>query len=98
MSTPDPQPSRIQLSARAKDVAEEETVPVCKTPRKPFAADLGTFAKLSRMLTDEQKGRYIGADLGSEDNMFDVPRETLQKQHPHQSETEVKEEMDEDSY
>ena len=84
--------------ARAKDLAEEETVPAWKTPREPVATDFGTFATLPSVLVEEQKGRDIGADLGSEDKMFDVLRETLEEQHPHPSKAEMKEEMDEDSY
>ncbi|KAI0643446.1 hypothetical protein C8Q79DRAFT_979029 [Trametes meyenii] len=63
---------------RARDVAEEESLPPWKTPREPVAADFGTFAILPSLLAEEQKLSDMTAQLGSHDKLFDAVRQSCE--------------------
>ncbi|KAI0324847.1 hypothetical protein GY45DRAFT_1438799 [Cubamyces sp. BRFM 1775] len=64
--------------SRAKDVAEEEPIPLWKTPREPVAADFGTFATLPSLLAEEQRLKDMSAGLGSEERLFNAVRQSVQ--------------------
>ena len=69
--------NRNAPSRRTRDVVEEESVPAWKTPRDPLATDFGTFATLPSILAQERK-RDVGTDLGPEDKLFNILRNSLE--------------------
>ena len=69
--------NRNAPSRRTRDVVEDESVPAWKTPREPTATDFGTFATLPSILAQDRK-RDVGTDLGPEDKLFNVLRNSLE--------------------
>ncbi|KAI0668133.1 hypothetical protein C8Q78DRAFT_980782 [Trametes maxima] len=63
---------------RARDMAEEESVPPWKAPREPVAADFGTFAILPTLLAEKQRLSDMTAQLGSHDKLFDAVRQSFE--------------------
>ncbi|CDO72033.1 hypothetical protein BN946_scf184943.g68 [Trametes cinnabarina] len=84
---------------RAKDVVDDEPIPAWKTPREPLAADFGTFALLPSLLAEERRVSDLGAELGSEEKLFDAVRQSVELPVAGPSRSaEVKMETDSDSY
>ncbi|KAI0631373.1 hypothetical protein C8Q77DRAFT_1159174 [Trametes polyzona] len=65
--------------SRAKDVQEEEPPPSWSHPREPTATDFGTFAILPSVIAEEKRVKDFGAELGSEDRLFDALRQAFQQ-------------------
>lgn len=88
--------NRNAPARRAKEVVENEVVPAWKTPRDPVGTDYGTFATLPGVLVEERKVRDVGTELGTEEKLFDVLRDSLTSATPGSS--AVKTEHNTDRY
>lgn len=58
---------------------DEDATPTWRTPREPCASDFGSFATLMNGLARERGVRDVGAELGSEEKLFDAIRDSVER-------------------